>query len=98
MCPSLPCRHVPPIEQRQRLLLRISGQDDDPERRRRRGVFVDRRKDLTMTKSQGSRLSFIFANLLPLMYMTHLTLDCWPINSFSELTVYRCLEQTVADN
>lgn len=54
---------MPPIEQRQRLLLRISGQDNDPERRRRRGVSADRRKDLTITKSQDSRLLFIFPTL-----------------------------------
>lgn len=44
----IPRRDMPPIEQRQRLLLRISGQDNDPKRRRRRGVSADRRKNLTM--------------------------------------------------
>lgn len=50
---SFRCSDVPTIGQHHRLLLRISGQDDDPKRRRRRGVSADRRKDLTMTISQG---------------------------------------------
>lgn len=49
----IPRRHMPPIEQRPRLLLRISRQDNDSERRRRRGVSADRRKDLTMTNIAG---------------------------------------------
>lgn len=49
----IPRRPVPPIKQHPRLLLRISGQDNDSERRRRRGVSADRRKDLTMTNIAG---------------------------------------------
>jgi len=78
---------VPPLERRPRLLLRISGQDHDPKRRRRRGVSADRRKELTMTNIAGF-LPLIYYFFTTLVYDT-LDLGCWPqLAILLDLTIY----------